>query len=123
MSFRNAKGEGKFGAIVGVVVLILAIYAIVNAGSVYLTDYRLQDKIEVAALGLPTAAGDKLSHKKIMLAITELELQEYLSDLDVKVRRVGSNRKIDCSYEREVKFLPGFSKMITFTHTVNQPVF
>ena len=123
MSCGNAKGEGKFGLIVGIVVLILAIYAIVNAGSVYLTDFRLQDKIEVAALGLPTAAGDELAHKKIMLAITELDLQDYLSPPDVKDRRVGSNRKIDCSYEREVKFLPGYSRMITFTHSVDQPVF
>ena len=123
MSFGNARGEGKFGAIVGIVVLILAGYAIVNAGSVYLTDFRLQDKMEVAALGLPTPAGDAASHKKIMLAIEELELQEYLSPPDVKVRRVGGNRKIDCSYEREVKFLPGYSRMITFTHSVDQPVF
>jgi hypothetical protein len=123
MSFRNAKGEGKFGAIVGIVVLVLAIYMIVSAGPVYLADFQLQDRMETAALGPPTPQGNTAAHKKIMIAIEDLELQDYLGPMDVRVIMASGKRKIDCSYQREVTFLPGFKRTITFTHKVDQPVF
>jgi hypothetical protein len=123
MRLGTEKGEGKLGAIFGFVVLAAAIYAGVNAGPIYLANWRLEDTMHEAALAAPNAAGDAVARKRVMEAVDELGLSDYIGAADVHVQFAAGKRSISASYEREVRFLPGWKKTITFNPSVEQIVF
>jgi hypothetical protein len=117
------KGEGKFGLIVGLVVLGLGGYFLANAAPVYFADWELGDRIGAAALGPPTPGADQASREKVWAAVQELDLTDYIPKNGIAVSTYSGKRRIAVSYEREVTFLPGYKKVVQFEHHVDQPVF
>jgi hypothetical protein len=123
MHGAKERGEGKFGLIVGIVVLALGAFFLMNVVPVYFADWELGDRMETAALGVPNHSGDKVSQEKVWEAVQELELTPYLDKDGIRVALAGGKRRITLSYQREVTYLPGYKKMVTFEHDVSVPVF
>ena len=123
MHGAKERGEGKFGLIVGIVVLALGAFFLMNVVPVYFADWELGDRMETAALGVPNHSGDKVSQEKVWEAVQELELTPYIQKNGIRVSTASGKRNISLSYEREVTYLPGYKKLVTFEHDVSVPVF
>jgi hypothetical protein len=117
------RGEGKFGLVVGIAVLVLGGFFLINAVPVYFADWELGDRMDAAAVGVPNVNGNVVAKEKVWEAAQELELTAYLDKNDIQVTLGGGKRRINLSYQREVTYLPGVKKMVTFKHDVSQPVF
>ena len=123
MSKHGERGEGKLGLLVGLAVLAAVGYVFWNAGPVYWADWQLQDRMKSACLTPPNPAGDRQSMERLMDAVEDLGLREYLGPREFSVVLAGGRRTISCAYEREVEYLPGVVRMVRFEYTVEQPVF
>lgn len=123
MNAVREKGEGRFGLVVGILVLLLGGFMIFNAAPVYFAHWALLDEMDNAALGPPNRAYDEVAHNKVWAAVEELSLDEYVAWDDIVIRTGAGKRRISVSYQREVQFLPGFKRMMDFDSEISQPVF
>ncbi len=117
------RGEGKFGLVVGIAVLVLGGFFVVKTMPVYFADWELGDRMEAAALGVPNVSGDRIAQEKVWKAVQELGLTPYIEKNGIRVITAGGRRRITLSYEREVTYLPGYKKRVTFEHDVSQTLF
>jgi hypothetical protein len=123
MSKHGERGEGKLGLLVGLAVLAGVCYAFYSAGPVFWADWQLEDRMKSASLTPPNPAGDRQSMERLMDAVKDLELEDYLGPREFSVILAGGRRTISCAYEREVTFLPGVVRQMSFEHHIEQPVF
>jgi hypothetical protein len=123
MSKQGERGKGQFELIIGLAVLGAVCYAFYSAGPVYWADWQLEDRMKSASLTAPNPAGDKQSMERLMDAVEDLELEEYLGPQEFSVILAGGRRTISCAYEREVTYLPGVVRTVSFEHSIEQPVF
>ncbi len=123
MSKQGERGEGKLGLIMGLAVLAAVGYVFLNAGPVYWANWQLQDRMKAAALTPPNPSGNKQSMERLMDAVTDLELEEFVGPREFTVSLAGGRRTISCRYERLVKYFPGVERIEVFEYKVEQPVF
>lgn len=125
---RSERGEGNLGNIIKLIVFGLLAMAAYNAFPVYYADWGFKDRLTaLAATGGPGKSGDEHALKGIAAAIEQSELTEYLTVDNCTVTSgggIGGTRTLSCSYDREVKFLPGMApKKMHFENTVSRPMF
>jgi len=120
---RAESGEGKFGLFVSLVLLAAAIYSGVKVIPVYSADWQFEDAMRASALGVPNETGNSACRKMLQRAIDDNGLAGYLSASDCTVTLAGNSRRVACSYQREVTYLPGVVRMVVFEHKVEQVVF
>jgi len=122
-SRARQRGQGKLGTVVSLLALGAFLYAVVNVGPAYFSDYALGDQMrEIARLGRGMYPDDAI-RDKLMRAVTENGLEAYLDRSSFEVDTRESTRRIKVAYERELKILPGWTKTVLFSHQVDEPFF
>lgn len=121
MRRNTERGEGKLGAIVSLIVVLAVGYAAWNVAPAYIANGFLKDKMTVVCRSPHSVSDEKI---KDMLAkyVREERLGGYLQRGMFLISTVESNRRISVTYERDVKLLPGWTKVLVFENVVDQPL-
>lgn len=118
-SVSRRRGEGAFGAIVGIVVLVLAGIALVKIVPLHITGNVVYDAMNEQANFGSVKPFDKIAYEvyvKASDAGAPLPLNE------IKVRKHGNDIIIEAKYEKSVTVL-GFKYTYRFDRTVQKPTF
>lgn len=119
MTRLGARGEGKLGCILWLLVAGAAIMVAVKAVPVKLTDAEFADFIEEQAQFSARSTGEDL-RKRILARAKELEIP--LEPKNLKIEKTDARVKIHCSYTVTLDF-PFYSYDWTFEHELDRPVF
>lgn len=122
MERTNERGGSRLSTIFWLAVLAAVLYATWNAGPIYFANFQFNDRLQEVARTLKSNKGEVAVTENLARAIKEYELQDYLSTGDCLVTTGETSRTIVCTYEREVKFLPGYKRVIQFNNKVVQPL-
>ncbi len=123
MTRSGELGGSKLSTLFWVAVLAAVLYVGWSAGPAYVTNFRFKDALEEIARTGPGPNSDSLVRDRLTRSIKELELQDYITAGQCTTSMVEMTRTIDCSYVREVKFLPGFRRTVTFNNMVRQTIY
>ena len=120
MSVRNRiRGEGAFGTIVGIVVVILVAIALFKIVPLHIAGNKVLDAMNEQANFAGVKALDKLQYevfREAQEAGTPLTLQ------DIKISRRGASVVIEAKYMQKISVL-GYQYTYAFDRTVEKPVF
>jgi hypothetical protein len=118
----DERGEGKFGTIVGLLIMAAIALAAWNVIPVYYADYSFADKmVEVARLQKYNNPDDEIM-RKLMKEARELRIEAYVNNQSCQINTADHSRKITCKYERTVEVLPGYKRKFKFEHLADQPL-
>lgn len=115
----SQRGEGQFGCIVGLIILVAASFVAFKMIPIKVRSADLRQTITDSA----RSAGmmkDPAIRKTIMAKAQDLDLP--LSDKDLKIRRASEEITIEATYTVPVEF-PGFTYQWTFDHRAQNPIF
>jgi len=120
MSIRNrTRGEGAFGTIVGIVLLVLVGIALFKIVPLHIAGNKVFDAMNEQANFAGVKPLDKIQYEIYVVAqeaVTPLLLQ------DIIVRRSGSSVVVSAKYSQSVKVV-GYNYVYNFDRTVEKPVF
>ena len=120
MSVRNRiRGEGAFGTIIGIVLVILVAIALFKIVPLHIAGNAVLDAMNEQANFAGVKSLDKLQYeifRSAQEAGTPLTLQ------DIKIRRHGSEVIVEAKYMQKVSVL-GYQYTYAFDRTVQKPVF
>lgn len=116
---RRERGEGQFGCLVGLVLLLLAGLIAYKMVPVKVKAADLRDTIQDEA----RSAGqhnDKAITEAILAKAKSLELP--VAKEDIRIDRTANTIKIDVQYTVPVQF-PGYTHQWKFRHKADNPIF
>ena len=120
MSVRNRiRGEGAFGAIVGIVLVVLVGIALFKIVPLHIAGNTVLDAMNEQANFAGMRPLDKLQYEIFVVAQeagTPLTLQ------DIKIRRHGQDVIVEAKYTQKVSVL-GYQYTYAFDKLVQKPVF
>jgi hypothetical protein len=120
MSVRNRiRGEGAFGTIVGIVVVVLVGIALFKIVPLHIAGNSVLDAMTEQANFAGVKPLDKIQYEVFVVAQeagTPLALQ------DIKIRRQGTDVIIEAKYVQKVSVL-GYQYAYAFDKSVQKPVF
>ena len=120
MSVRNrTRGEGAFGTIVGIVVVVLVGIALFKIVPLHIAGNSVLDAMSEQANFAGVKSLDKIQYEIFVVAQeagTPLTLQ------DIKISRHGSDVIVTAKYVQSVSVL-GYNYTYAFDKTVQKPVF
>jgi hypothetical protein len=122
MERSNERGGSRISTLFWLAVLAAVLYAAWNAGPVYFANFQFNDRLQEVARTPKSNKGEAVVVENLTRAIKEYELQDYLSTSDCLVTTGETSRTITCAYEREVKFLPGYKRVIQFNNKAVGPL-
>jgi hypothetical protein len=123
MPVRNSqRGAGTLSGIVWLLVIVAIGYACWNAIPPYISHYEIQDKmVEVCRLGASVYPDQKILDM-LMKKVGEERLDFIIKSKDFTIQTTATNRRITLQYDREIKILPGFTRMHHFKAEAEQPL-
>jgi hypothetical protein len=120
MSVRSrCRGEGAFGTIVGIVLLVVVGIALFKIVPLHMAGNTVFDAMSEQANFAGVKPLDKIQYEIFVIAQdagTPLTLQ------DIKIRRHGSDVIVEAKYTQKVSVL-GYQYAYVFERTVQKPVF
>lgn len=120
MSVRNRiRGEGAFGTIVGIVVVVLVGIALFKIVPLHIAGNSVLDAMTEQANFAGVKPLDKIQYEVFVVAQeagTPLALQ------DIKIRRQATDIIIEAKYTQKVSVL-GYQYVYAFDKSVQKPVF
>lgn len=123
MNRSRERGEGRFGSIVGLLVLAWVVFLVWNVGPPYLANYALKDKMNEIARTPRGGTPDEKILDRLYMYVREEGLDPYIGRHMFRVTTLETSRRISLTYEREVKYFPGTApKTVTFQIDVDQPL-
>lgn len=123
MNRLRERGEGRFGSIVGLLVLAWVGYLIWNVAPPYVANYALKDKMNEICRTPRGGNPDEKVLDRLYMYVREEGLDPYIGRAAFKITTLETSRRISLTYEREVRFFPGMApKVITFVNDVDQPL-
>jgi len=123
MRARNERGEGRAGAFIFLALVIGAAYAAWNVAPAYLAHYDFVDKVnEIARTPKYRAPTDEKILDLLMKEVRERRLDDWIERGSFKINTTDTGRRITLVYEREVKVLPGWTKVLHFDFESDQPL-
>lgn len=116
---RGERGEGRFGCLVGLVLLLAAGLIAFRMIPIKVKSADLRDTIvdESKSAG---RHNDKVIRKNILYKAEQLELP--ISEEDIKIKRTSAYIRIDVKYTVPVEF-PGYTYNWEFQHKYENPIF
>jgi hypothetical protein len=121
MRRSNESGEGKFGTIVGFLVLGAVLMAGWNVIPVYYANYTFTDKlIEFARLDRNNKDEDIM--KKMQVEARDLKIDQYINTDTCRIVTQERSRRISCKYARTVTVVPGYKHTFRFENEAEQPL-
>ncbi len=118
-SRKRIRGEGAFGTIVGIAVVVLVGIALVKIIPLHYAGNKVKDAMSEQANFAGVKPLDKIQYEIFVVAQeagTPLTLQ------DIKIRRHGNDVIVDAKYIQKKSIL-GYQYTYAFDHTVQKPVF
>jgi hypothetical protein len=120
---RNERGEGQASTFVFLFVVIAFGLAAWNVAPVYMDHYSLVDKVnEIARTPKYRAPTDERITDMLMKEVRERRMDQWIGSRNFKVSTTDTSRRINLSYERETKILPGWKKVFKFDFQADQPL-
>jgi hypothetical protein len=120
-TLRRERGESKIAGIVTLLLLAAFAYALFNVAPAFVSDYNLKDQIvQVARLGRGGNPDEAIT-ERLMKAVREEGLTDFIGPRDFKINTRDSSRKITVEYERTLNVLPGYKRNFKFSHEVDEP--
>ncbi|MEO8033105.1 MAG: hypothetical protein ABI837_01650 [Acidobacteriota bacterium] len=117
---RHERGEGNFGCLVGLVVLLLAIFVAYKMIPIKVKNAEIREACADEAKSAGTH-GDDTIRKNIIQRAKDNQLP--ITDENIKIdRSVNNTIKLDVEYEVPVDF-PGFVYHWHFHHHMENPIF
>ena len=116
---RRERGEGQFGCLVGLVLLLIAALIAYKMIPVKVKTADLRDTITDYSRSAGTH-NDRAILKGIVDKANQLELP--VTEEDVEISRIANSIKINVSYTVPVEF-PGYTYNWNFHHTAENPIF
>lgn len=116
---RGERGEGRFGCLVGLVLLLAAGLIAYRMIPVKVKSADLRDTIidEAKSAG---RRGDKTIRQAILRKAEQLELP--VADDNIKIKRANNYIRIEVKYTVPVEF-PGYTYNWDFRHYYENPIF
>ena len=122
MRRRSEKGEGKFGTIVGLLVMAAVLFAGWNVIPVYYANYSLSDKMTELARVAKYQNPDEEIMRKLQREARDLKIEEFINTNTCKIATRDHSRKITCEYSRTVQVVPGYKHTFHFKNESEQPL-
>lgn len=116
---KRTRGEGAFGTIVGIVVVVLVGIALFKIVPLHIAGNTVLDAMTEQANFAGVKSFDKIQYEIFVIAQdagTPLPLQE------IKVRKHGNDVIVEAKYTQSVKVL-GYNYVYNFDRVVQKPVF
>ncbi len=116
---RRELGEGQFGCLVGLVVLLIAGLVAYKMIPVKVKSAELRDTIvdEARSAG---SRSDKVIRESILFKAKQLELP--VADENIDISRPAGNIRVEVQYTVPVVF-PGYTYNWKFHHKAENPIF
>lgn len=119
----SERGEGNFGALMALVVVVAVGLAAWNVIPVYYDHYDFTDAVEeICRTPRYQARTDKVLVDMLMKEVDNRQLSEWIGPESFEISTSGRNREIDVYYEREINVLPGWTINKEFEYTAAQPL-
>ena len=120
MSVRNrVRGEGAFGTIVGIVVVVLVGIALFKIVPLHIAGNKVLDAMNEQANFAGVKTLDKIQYE---IFVAAQEAGTPLTIQDIKIRRHGGDVIVEAKYTQKVSVL-GYQYIYAFDKTVQKPVF
>jgi hypothetical protein len=119
MRSRRQRGEGQFGCLVGLVILLLAGLIAYRMIPVKIRAAEMRDAVQDEAKSAGQYGADRI--EKSLIAKAE-QLQLPVDEKDVNVTKKAGYVTIDVEYTVPVPF-PGFTYNWHFHHHAENPIF
>lgn len=116
---RNERGEGRFGCVVGLLILLATVYVAYKVIPVKIRSAELRQVIVDEAKSAGTHNNKKI-RAAIMHKAKELDLP--LTDANLTVERVSSEIRIEAKYTVPVEFI-SYTYQWNFRHRAQNPIF
>jgi len=124
MTRTTERGEGKFGGLILLVLMVTLGYAAWNVVPVYYEHYDLLDKVNeiCRAPRHVTREGDKTVMRMLLDEVHKRRLDAWIGPESFSITTTDHDRQIQLYYEREAVVLPGWKKTFKFQYTADQPL-
>ena len=120
MSVRNrVRGEGAFGTIVGIAVVVLVGIALFKIVPLHIAGNKVLDAMSEQANFAGVKSLDKIQYE---IFVTAQEAGTPLTLQDIKIRRHGQDVIVEAKYVQKVAVL-GYNYAYAFDKSVQKPVF
>lgn len=116
---KRIRGEGAFGAIVGIVLVVLVGIALFKIVPLHIAGNRVYDSMNEQANFAGVKPLDKIQYE---IFVAAQEAGTPLTLQDIKIRRHGADVIIEAKYTQSVSVL-GYNYTYGFDKTVQKPVF
>lgn len=116
---RREIGEGQAGCVVGLIILLVAVFIAYKMIPVKVKAAELRQTVVDAS----KSAGN-LNDGRIMNAITSKarDLELPVTEKDVKINRAANKIRVEVNYVVPVEF-PGYTFQWKFNHSAENPIF
>ena len=123
MRRTSEKGEGKLGTLILFALLFAVGLAAWNLIPVYYAHYDFTDAVEEVCRTPRYKARDQRAIRDMLIKeVRNRELEQWITPDSFQISTTDRNRRIHLYYERDVKVLPGWNKLIKFEYTAEQPL-
>ena len=113
------RGEGAFGTIVGIVLLVVVCYGLFKIVPLHISGNTIYDTMSEQANFAGVKPLDKITYEIFVKAQDE---HVPLALNDIKIRRYGNDIIIDAKYTQSVNIF-GYKYTYVFDRTVQKPIF
>ncbi|HEY5908468.1 MAG TPA: hypothetical protein VIZ31_10515 [Vicinamibacteria bacterium] len=123
MQRKGERGAAQVSSIISLLALVALAWAAWNVGPLYLDHYDFVDKVnEIARTPKYKVPTDDKVADMVMKEVRERRLDEYIAKGDISISTTETSRRIDISYERTAKVLPGWERTFEFNIHSDQPL-
>ena len=123
MRRKGERGAAQVSSIISLLVLIAVAWAAWNVGPMYFANYDFADKVnEIARTPKYRAPTDDKIRDMLTKEIRERRLDEFIVRENISVSTTDTSRRIEISYERTAKVLPGWERTFEFNIDADQPL-
>lgn len=117
--FRSQRGEGQFGCVVALLLLLVAIFIAYKMVPVKVKAAELRGEVVDEAKNGGVRGDDQII--KTILAVAERN-NLPVSKEDIQISRTSNSIRVEVNYTVPVEF-PGFTYQWNFRHVAENPIF
>ena len=123
MRRMSERGDTRLGTLIFFALLAAVGLAAWNLIPVYYAHYDLTDAVEeICRTPVYKARTPQIIKDMLLKEVQNREMEQWVFPDSFQVSKTDRNRRIQLRYQREVKVLPGWTKVIKFDYTAEQPL-
>lgn len=122
MRRKGERGAAQLSSIISLVAVIAVAWAAWNVGPMYFENYDFADKVNEIARTPKYRATDEKIREMLTKEIRERRLEGYIARENIIIMTTETSRRIEISYERTGKVLPGWERTFEFNINADQPL-